>query len=77
MLECNSRARSGHKVIKLDANDSILNVYGVNETDKIKLLTSDGIEEIPVSEIKVKSTIATGTKMIKSKGIIIRADVIR
>ncbi len=77
MLECNHRAKSGHKVIKLDSNDEILNVYGVNESDNIRVLTSDGVEEVPVSSIKVKSSIAAGTKMIKSKGVIVRADVTR
>ena len=77
MLNCLSRARKGVKVIKLDATDEILNVFGVNETDKIRLLTSDGIEEIDVADVKVKSTIAAGTKMVQSKGVIVRADVIR
>ena len=77
MLDCDSRGKSGHKVIKLDTNDEILNVYGVNETDKIRVLTSDGAEEVAVADIKPKSSIAAGTKMIKSKGIIVRADVIR
>ena len=77
MLNCLSRARKGVKVIKLDATDEILNVFGVNETDKIRLLTSDGIEEIAVADVKVKSTIAAGTKMVQSKGVIVRADVIR
>ena len=61
----------------MDSNDEILNVFGVNETDKIRLLTSEGVEEVQVSDIKVKSSIAAGTKMIQSKGIIVRADVIR
>ena len=77
LLECHSRGRSGSKVIKLDATDEILNVFGVSETDTIRLLTTDGIEEIPVSEIKVKSSIAAGTRMIKGNSIIVRADVIK
>lgn len=76
MLERTSRAKGGHKVIKLDDNDEILNVYGVNLGDKIRVLTSDGVEEILIDDIKVKSSIAAGTKMIKSKGVIVRSDVI-
>lgn len=76
MLERTSRAKAGHKVIKLDANDEILNVYGVNLGDKIRVLTSDGAEEVLIDDIKVKSSIAAGQKMIKSKGIIVRSDVI-
>lgn len=75
LLECNHRAKGGHKVIKLDNNDEILNVYGVNESDKIRVLTTEGAEEIPVANIKTKTNIAAGTKMIK--GIVVRADVIR
>ena len=77
MLTCSARGRSGNKVIKLDNNDDILNVFAVNETDKIRLLTTDGVEEINVSDIKVKSSIAAGTKMVQSKGVIVKADVIR
>lgn len=77
MLESNSRGRQGHKVIKLDANDEILNVYGANESDIIRVLTSEGAEEVKVSDIKLKSSIAAGEKKIKNKGIIIRADVIK
>lgn len=77
MLSCSSRGRSGNKVIKLDSNDSILNIFAVNETDKIRLLTTDGVEEVSVSEVKVKSSIAAGTKMVQSKGVIVKADVVR
>ena len=77
LLECNTRAKGGHKVIKLDANDEILNVFGVNETDIIRVLTSDGVAEIRVADIKVKSNIAAGTKMVTTKGVIVRADVMR
>lgn len=77
MFECNARGRGGHKVIKLDSNDEILNVYGVNDNDKIRVLTSDGIEEILVSDIKPKSSIAAGTKMITSKGVIVKVDIVR
>jgi DNA gyrase/topoisomerase IV subunit A len=77
LLSCNKRAKSGHKVIKLDSTDEILNVYGVNESDTIRVLTTEGVEEILVKDIKVKSSIAAGTKMIKSKGVIVRADIVR
>ncbi len=77
LLDCHARGRKGSNVIKLDSNDEILNVFGVNETDKIRVVTSEGIEEVPVSNIKVKSSIAAGTKMLQSKGVIVRADVVR
>lgn len=77
MLPSYSRGCKGVSVIKLDSNDEIFNIFGVNETDKIRLVTSEGVEEINVSDIKLKSRIAAGTKMIKSKGVIVRADVVR
>lgn len=77
LLEPKSRAKAGSSVIKLSGNDEIFNIFSVNETDKIRILTSEGIEEINVSDIKEKSSIAAGTKMMKSKGIIVRADVVR
>ena len=77
MLPSYARARKGVGVIKLDSNDEIFNIFGVNESDKIRVLTTEGVEEINVSDIKVKSRIAAGTKMLLTKGIIIKADVIR
>lgn len=77
MLSVHNRARKGSSVIKLDANDEIFNIFGVNELDRIRLVTSEGVEEVAVSAIKVKSSIAAGTKMITSKGVIVRADVVR
>ena len=77
MLDCHSRGRSGNKVIKLDSTDEILNVYGVDEHDIIRVLTPDGVEEVAVANIKIKSSIAAGTKMITSKGPIVRADIVR
>ena len=77
MLPSYARARKGVGVIKLDANDEIFNIFGVNESDRIRLVTSEGIEEVAVANIKVKSRIAAGTKMMISKGVIVRADVVR
>lgn len=76
LLESNSRGKSGHKVIKLDSTDEIMNVYGANDSDSIKVVTTEGIEMIPVSGIKVKSSIAAGEKLIKNKGLVIRSEVV-
>lgn len=75
LLESKGRGKAGSKVIKLDASDEILNVYGVKEYDRIRVLTTDGAEIIPVENIKMKSNIAAGERMIKGKGFVIRADV--
>ena len=75
-LAAHGRAKSGNNVIKLDPNDSIHTIYGVCENDKLKVTTSDGIVEIPVSEVKSKSGVGVGQKMISSKTTIIRCDLI-
>lgn len=77
LLEASSRGKAGSKVIKLDSSDEILNVYGANDNDIIRVLTTDGAEEISVADIKVKSSIAAGERKVKSKGIILRADVMK
>ena len=77
MLQPHSRARKGSGVIKLDSNDEIFNIFGVNPHDKIRVITAEGAEEILVESIKVKSSIAAGTKMISSKGVIVRADLMK
>lgn len=76
LLESNSRGKAGHKVIKLDSNDEIMNVYGANDTDSIKVVTTEGTEIVPVANIKVKSSIAAGEKLIKNKGLVIRSEVV-
>ena len=61
---------------KVTVGDEILNVYGVNELDNIKVVSTEGTDIIPVSAIKIKSSIAAGEKLIKNKGVVVRAEVI-
>ena len=75
MMQQHSRGRKGSSVIKLDNNDEIFNIFGANDTDKIRLLTTEGVEEVNVSDIKLKSSIAAGVKLIQSRGVIVRADL--
>ena len=76
-LSQKDRAKGGNNVIRLSSNDSIFSIFGVNEKDKIRVLTSDGPIEIPVSELKSKSAAAAGDKVIKLKsGNIVRCDVL-
>lgn len=77
LLSPHSRARKGGPVIKLDPNDEIFTIVGCNEPEKIRVLTSEGAEEIPVASIKSKSNIAKGIKMLSIKGTIVRVDVVR
>jgi len=75
-LAVHGRAKAGNNVIKLDATDSIMSIYGARDNDVIKVTTSEGIEHVNVSDIKIKSGIAVGQKMFSSKGVIIRSDLI-
>lgn len=77
LLERTNRGKGGSKVIKLDTTDEILNVYGVNPGNKIRVVTSEGVEEILIDNIPEKSSIAPGTRMIQARSVIIRADVIQ
>ena len=74
-LESSDRTKAGSSVIKLSSTDSILSIHGVNESEKLVLVTSNGNVEIPVSEIPVTSSISSGTKMVSGKPIIIKARV--
>ena len=70
------RGKSGNNVIKLDNGDSIFKLYGACDKDIIRITTADGIEEVPVSEIKSKSGIAAGQRLIKSRQQIIKSEII-
>ena len=77
LLQCHARARKGSNVLKLDSNDQIFGIYAVNDSDMIRIVTTEAVEEIPVAEIKLKSPIAAGKRMGKASGVIIKADVVR
>ena len=77
MFSCHARGGKGQNVLKLDATDNIFGIYAANDNDIIRLITSEGIEEVRVADIKLKSPIASGTKMVKTKGVIVKADVVR
>lgn len=69
-LPQHSRAKAGNTVIKLDGGDSIHSIFGTRESDVLRILTNDGVTEVPVSEIKLKSGIAAGQKISPSKPVI-------
>ena len=75
-LAAHKRAKSGSNVIKLDNGDSICAIFGAAEKDVIRTTTSEGIVEVPVSDIKLKSGIAAGQKIPSIKGTIVRCDLI-
>ena len=69
-LPQHTRGKVGNSVIKLDPGDSIHSIYGTREADKLRILSAGETVEIPVSEIKLKSGIATGQKVISTKPVI-------
>ena len=74
-MTTHSRARKGSNVIKLDANDNIIAILGAGDNDIVHLVGVDSIYDIPVNDIKEKSAIAPGVKMIND--MIIKADIIQ
>ena len=70
------RARAGVNVIKLKQGDSIKVIFGVNDTDAIRVVSSNSVVEIPVNEVKQHSTVATGEVIPQLKGsTIVRCDL--
>lgn len=77
MLTAHKRPGVGQGMIKLDNNDEILAILGCAENDVLKITTIDGIENIPISAIKVKSPIAPGNRYQKSRNQILKVDIIK
>lgn len=77
LMSTHARASKGSSCIKLDPSDEIFGIYGASESDSIRVVTSEAVEEVPVINIKSKSSIAAGQKMLTSKGVILKADIIR
>ena len=75
-LAPHKRATGGNNVIKLDGNDSIFSIHGACDNDVLKITTSEQILEVPVSGIKSKSGVASGQKVVNSKEVIIRCDLL-
>lgn len=77
-LSVSDRAKAGSSVIRLDKTDSIFAIYGVSDKDKIHIVTSDSITDINVSDVKLYSSVAKGTKMISTVSTnIVRVDIIK
>ena len=77
LMAPHKRGSSGAGVIKLDPNDEIFTILGTNDSDTLKVITADGAELVPVANIKIKSSIAPGQRMITSRESIIKVDIIR
>ncbi len=75
-LERSVRNKAGVSVIKLDKGDSILSLYGVNDSNTLRLVTRAGATDIPVNSLAVNSSVSSGVKMVTKGDMIVRADII-
>lgn len=76
MLTPHARGSKGAGVIKLDGNDEIFNILGCRDVDSIRIVTLENVYDIKVADIKEKSPIASGTRMIPASQLIVRAEVL-
>ena len=77
MMSPHRRGTSGQNCIKLDSSDEIFCILAAGANDTIKITTLDGVENIPVSMVKVKSPIAPGARYITSKSQVLKAEIVR
>lgn len=61
-LACKKRNQAGSAVIKLGKTDKIHTIYGVNDSNILKIITKTGPIEVNVSDIPIGSSISGGTK---------------
>ena len=77
-LARSSRNKAGSSVIKFGKNDRIVSIYGVNDSNTLKVVTASGTIDIPISSIPVGSSISAGEKMISTKGdVIIKTRILK
>ena len=75
-LASHQRGRSGIGVIKLSHNDSIKAIYGANDSDKIRIVTSTNVLEVNIGEVKLRSPVAAGDYIPLNGSSIVRCDLI-
>ena len=72
-LPLSVRGKSGSKVIRLGKDDEIQSIFGVNDTDILRIITTNGSYDIPVAEIQNGSSISAGNKMTPGREIVIKS----
>lgn len=76
-LPISDRNKAGSKVISLGKGDRIHSIFGVNDSNILKVVTSTGVEEIPINSIKAGSSISKGDRCIPAKDIIIKCSIFK
>ena len=66
-LARSQRNKAGSSVIKLANGDSIYAVYGCSDRDTIRISTGAEIIDVPVSSIKIGSSVSKGEKVISTR----------
>lgn len=74
-LPLSDRNRAGSGVIKLGKGDKIHSIYGVNNSNILKIITNNTKVDIPISEIESGSSISAGKRYIPAKDIILKCVV--
>ena len=69
------RAQAGNNVIKLGRSDSIIGIYGVNDHNQLRVITTANTYDIRIADIATGSSMAAGAKIpgIKGSEVVIKA----
>ena len=73
------RYQTGSSVIKLGSRDNVVSIYGVNEKNSIRVVTSSSTIDIPVADIPCGSSVSSGTKIpgVSSQDIVVKTKLIK
>ena len=73
------RYQSGSSVIRLGSRDNVVSIYGVNEKNSIRVVTSSNTIDIPVADIPCGSSVSSGTKIpgVSAQDIVVKTKLIK
>lgn len=75
-LAVTDRNKAGQNVIKLNKNDKIKWIVGVNDNNVLNITSSSGqTKQIPVSDIKIGSSISTGKQYLPKREILLNLNI--
>ena len=71
------RNMAGSSVMKLGKQDSIVSIYGVNDSNTLLVITTNGRHTVKVADIPVGSSVSSGIKMLEDKNYtVLKAEVV-
>lgn len=74
-LQRSNRYKAGSSVIKLSKTDKIKCIFGVNDSNILKIVTTSSRMEIPVAEVTRGSSISAGAKIVPGKDLIVKCTI--